>query len=361
MSKKPTPTVAQKKFLDRLVTGEPYEEVMKTTFDTLGMATTVIKSLRKRGWLTEEGLVTPEGAEAIGVNPEPFRLPPPPVIEAPMLPPDPPMERAAEMVLAEGVSLVEDDLVEQARHPVSEGPGEIQEAIEILERPRVERKTPDGARAQEIHDRLLERVQAVEQSFMAMAAEVALAYEHRIWEYMGYADPEAYFEAAIKLRFRTVLALKAIHEGVQRLPEAERPEAIRALAAVGRHRASVLAPVLGNDQVEGDWRHWVQIAQEKKTESALQAAVSQATGAQPRGRAAQPVDLSQKAFDTVVGVLPEKYRTRARATLMAYCAYLGDAAGGPPVTTQAALIAMLAQCEVELGAVGIFITVPDGS
>lgn len=383
----PKPTAPQRRVMVRLATGEPVESALLSEIQNSKNAMAMRATLGRRGWL-KDGYLTAEGAEAIGHNPEPFRLPPPPpvTIERVELPPavlveahpetgtqitvrrrrsapkstvlaDPDLQQECQVTPEEVRAGVIADLVHE------QGATTIEVALD-LDRPRGalaevlerEHKTEAGREAQALHDRLVAKAREVQSGYMALAALVAEAYTQRVWEFFGVLAPETYFEGTIGLKIRTVLALKSIHEGVQRLPEPERPLAIAALSEIGRHKATVLAPVLGNS--ETPWTEWVATAK-ALPEKSLQAAVSQATGA-ARGRVGAERDYAQEYMDKVIAGLHPNHQRRAKVVWLAYGGWLADKAGRPqPLLPQASLMAMIGLAEKALAEDGIEVQVDD--
>ena len=445
MSPKPKkPSDAQRAVMERLASGERFVDVLNDL--PKRVADRINAALPARGWVVG-GRLSPEGAEAIGVNPDPFRLPAPPpvVIERVELPgraekktrvprrrpdsnhTDIPLvaqgsftTTAAPGALYTPKTVVFDDdacvvnqeeLDAQAREikgaleqagdgevvevsisieegfPVdgeptisAEGPVtatarrgrlhglvseiEVEDVVVGVELAAVPppglplHKTPEGEAAQALHDRLVAGVREIERGFMVVAQDIAKAYEGRIWEFLGYTDPAAYFGVAVGLQERTVLALKAIAGALVRLPEGEREAAAKALALIGRHKASVIVPVLGNHAQP--WQHWVNVAANVRNERALQAIVSQATGAQPRGVAAVERDYSAEFMKRTIEGLAPRYQRRATAVWMAYAGYLAQAAGRPqPLDSRSAFLGMIEIAQLELAQAGIEITVTD--
>ena len=385
------PSDAQRRVLTRLATGEPFAAVLATEFESLGPAARVAGALEKAGWIREQRL-TPEGAEAIGGNPEPFRLPAPPpgVIERVDLPgraekktrvprrrPD--SNHTDIPLVAQGsftttaapgalytpkTVVFDDDACVVNQEELDAQAREIEGALapagdgEVVEVGNAEHKTPEGTAAQALHDRLVAGVREIERGFMVVAQDIAAAYEGRIWEYLGFTDAGLYFEQAVGLKERTVLSLKAIAGALVRIPEAEREAAAKALALIGRHKATVIVPVLGNH--EQPWQHWVNVASQVKNERALQAIVSQATGAQPRGVAAVERDYSAEFMKRTIEGLAPRYQRRATAVWMAYAGYLAQAAGRPqPLDSRSAFLGMIEIAQLELAQAGIEITVTD--
>lgn len=223
--------------------------------------------------------------------------------------------------------------------------------------PALVRKTEAGREAQALHERIAERVKGIETSYMALAADLVEAWRQSLWQFFrdatgtAYSEPEPYFVQHFGLRIRTVLRLRAIHEAVERLPEAERPQAIEALGRIGSHKAGVLVPVLGNS--ERPWQEWVAEAG-RLTEKALQVQVSTATGAAPRGTAAHMPDYGAQFMDRVIGGLSPTEQTRCRAIWMAWDGLQAALSGkSVPMDPRAGLVLLFDQAEVELGHHGV--------
>ena len=119
-------------------------------------------------------------------------------------------------------------------------------------------------------------------SFFAFVDLAARAIDEQVYVHYGFRDSMAYFESRVGIKYRTVKRWLSIRTAVQRLPEDEQADARKALAAIGAHKASVLAPLLGQPPKAGasvkDWRETVRIA-ESATEEGLQEYVSGLTGA----------------------------------------------------------------------------------
>ena len=118
--------------------------------------------------------------------------------------------------------------------------------------------------------------------FCALAKEVIDGGHYARW---GYPGPEPYFTDRIGVSYRSLRRCLSVLEALDRLPEAERPEARAALAEVGSHKAGAIARAFGRDGV--DWRALVAFARDATVE-AVQDRVSRETGAQPRGPASDP-------------------------------------------------------------------------
>ena len=160
--------------------------------------------------------------------------------------------------------------------------------------------------AQPEHERLrLEMHQCVERaagSLIDFAERAAQFIAKGYYARYGCEDARTYFAQQGPVSWRTCQKALAVWEGLCRLPEPERPAARKALAAIGSHKASILAPLLG--ETGQDWRKWIDFA-EGATEEAVQEAVSAARGAQPRGAAAPP---EERLARLILANLPEEAR-----------------------------------------------------
>ncbi len=204
-------------------------------------------------------------------------------------------------------------------------------------------KTPEA-----LHEAICARCLAIERGFLVLMDLLVTAHEQTIWQHLGYEDARRYFEEAVGISYRAVRRLLSIHTAVQRLPEAERPELRKALAQIGTHKASVLAPLLGSD--EQDWRAWVGQAK-TLTEDALQARVSEATGAPRRGAAASQ-EPGEKLLAAVLRFMPPEQQPRVEAVLR-----LTTAARTDSRNLIAGFLAMVDLAQADLGASGIEVRV----
>ena len=136
--------------------------------------------------------------------------------------------------------------------------------------------------------------------FLQLCDLAVQAIAEKVHERYGYESEAQYFDVRIGISYRTLRRWLAIHEGLNRLPEADRQEAAAALVELGSHKAGVLAPVLGLDGQ--DWRAWTSRAVDAD-EAVLQQAVSSATGARPRGLPAKDTFL-----DFVLNRMPPERR-----------------------------------------------------
>ena len=143
----------------------------------------------------------------------------------------------------------------------------------------------------------------IAQRFMDLVELAAQAIDQKVHERFGYLSPDAYFEDRVHLAPRTVYKWLRIRAAVLSLPPEDQAEAREALATVGSHKAKVLVPVLTREGE--DWRAWVKKAEGMK-EEALQWAVSQRTGALPRGASA--AGPGQAFLRHVLNIVPPESR-----------------------------------------------------
>ena len=136
--------------------------------------------------------------------------------------------------------------------------------------------------------------------FLQLCDLAVQAIAEKVHERFGYDSEARYFDERVGISYRTLRRWLAIHEGLNRLPEADRQEAAAALVELGSHKAGVLAPILGLDGQ--DWRAWTRIAVEAD-EATLQQGVSAVTGARPRGLSAKDTFL-----DFVLNRMPPERR-----------------------------------------------------
>lgn len=204
--------------------------------------------------------------------------------------------------------------------------------------------------AQALHEAICARCLAIEGDFLRLMDLLAEAHATKLWESLGYEDARRYFEGAVGLSYRTVTRLLSIHTAVLRVPEAEWPDLRKALAQIGTHKASVLAPLLGSDE-HRDWRAWVGQAK-ALTEDALQARVSEATGAPRRGAAASDQEPGEKLLAAVLRFMPPEQQKRVEVVLR-----LTTAARTDSRNLIAGFLAMIDLAQADLGASGVEVRV----
>ncbi len=115
-----------------------------------------------------------------------------------------------------------------------------------------------------------------------------------------YATEEDYFRRVLGLAsWRTAYKRLAIGRMLTRFEEPERSVLRSGLAAVGLAKATVVAPAIERVQ---DWRTWLRCAQELSI-VLLQAKVSEALDALPRGR--EPAPPGERFRRTVLAAMPD--------------------------------------------------------
>ena len=209
-----------------------------------------------------------------------------------------------------------------------------------------EAKMPVPGSPAALHEAICARCLAIESDFLVLMDLLASAHAKTIWQHLGFEDARRYFEESVGLSYRTVTRLLSIHTAVLRVPEAEWPELRTALARIGTHKASVLAPLLGADE-HSDWRVWLEQAK-GLTEDALQAKVSAATGAPPRGAAAGNQEPGEKLLAAVLRFMPPEQQKRVEVVLR-----LTTAARTDSRNLVAGFLAMVDLAQADLGAAGI--------
>ena len=143
--------------------------------------------------------------------------------------------------------------------------------------------SPERKRAAKIHTTLLKRAEEIETGFMELSQAIADAVAIKAWEFYGDIGPDSYFKKHVNLEPRSWRRLEMVWKGIQSLPAKDRPEAQKAFAAIGRHKAGVLMPLLVKPadpaQPTVDWKAWITFASaDGINERALQDAVSEARG-----------------------------------------------------------------------------------
>lgn len=165
---------------------------------------------------------------------------------------------------------------------------------------------------QQAHEALDQRgrqlVGEITSRFLDLAVVAAEVLEKKTYERFKFLDPGPYFEERWGISYRTVRRVLTVHEGLMRLPEGDRSEARVAVAALGSHKASVIAPLLGRE--DQDWRTVVQTAS-RTPETALQAEVSRVTGARPRGLLSDP---GERFLNMILNQVPVDARDEVEET-----------------------------------------------
>ena len=114
------------------------------------------------------------------------------------------------------------------------------------------------AYAESLDTRLREVALRTAATFIDFAALAAEAIKLKIWERFGYLNEAQYFEERVGVSHRTLQRWLQINNGVDRLPEEEKPEAREMLSRIGVQKAASMAPVLGRPEV--NWRAQLEFA-----------------------------------------------------------------------------------------------------
>lgn len=122
--------------------------------------------------------------------------------------------------------------------------------------------------------------------FMEFCVYAKECIDNQYYIKFGFVDAAPYFSDRIGIAYRTVRRYLSIVEAIDRLPPDERPEAQACLAALGSHRASEVARIMGRDQ-GSPWRDVAEMATQM-TEDALREEVSARLDAKPRGLPGAP-------------------------------------------------------------------------
>lgn len=181
----------------------------------------------------------------------------------------------------------------------------------------------------------------IAQGFLDFVDLAAEAIDSKVYERFGFVEPARYLEERIGVSYRSVRRWLAVREGLLRLPPSDQPDARVAVAEIGSHKASALAPILGREGQ--DWREWIERAK-TSTEEAMQSAVSTATGAKPRGPASAPGERFLRFI--LANVPPDEHDRVARvfAALMKI---------GETDNAMAAFLALVSIAESDLAAQGV--------
>lgn len=141
-------------------------------------------------------------------------------------------------------------------------------------------------RHEEVDLLLKQSVKRLELGFMDFLELADEAIQGKFHERFGFQDASEYFDQRIGFSYRTLCRRMAVLAALRGLPPGQMPAAREALAELGSHKSSILAPAFAKEPA--DWQEWVDLAR-GATEEALQDAVSSALGHKARGRI-QPGD-----------------------------------------------------------------------
>lgn len=200
-------------------------------------------------------------------------------------------------------------------------------------------------RHEEVDLLLRQSAQRLEMGFLDFCELAQEAIEGKYHERFGFLDESGYFTERIGVPYRTLRRRLAVLEGLRKLPAGQIEAAKQAVAAIGSHKSSILAPVLGRDGQ--DWQTWVALAQEA-TEEALQDLVSSELGLRPRGNAKAP---GEKFLAFLLNSVPPERRDQVE-WVFRKMASLDDTAN--PLHPMAVFIQLTIFGEQELAARGIY-------
>ena len=153
--------------------------------------------------------------------------------------------------------------------------------------------------------KLKQLAQRIEVDYMEFVTLARQAMAENWHQKFGFVDPSAYFEQRVGLSYRTLRRRLSILEAIERLPEGEQPAAKEALSALGGHKASILAPLLGKDP---EWQKAAEFAKDVP-EAAVQSMVSEKLGHAHRGLAASQ-HPGARFFDYILNTVPPDERER---------------------------------------------------
>lgn len=200
-------------------------------------------------------------------------------------------------------------------------------------------------RHEEVDLLLRQSAQRLEMGFLTFCELAQEAIDGKMHERFGFVDEAAYFTERIGVSYRSLRRGLTVLEGLRKLPAGQIEPAKLAIAAIGSHKSSILAPILGKDGQ--DWQTWVALAQEA-TEEALQDLVSSELGLRPRGIAKPP---GKKFLAFLLNAVPPERREQV-AWVFQRMASLDDTAN--PLHPMAVFIQLTIFGEQELAARGIY-------
>ena len=153
-------------------------------------------------------------------------------------------------------------------------------------------------RHEEVDLLLKQSVKRLELGFMDFLELADEAIQGKFHERFGFQDASEYFDQRIGFSYRTLCRRMAVLAALRGLPPGQMPAAREALAELGSHKSSILAPAFAKEPA--DWQEWVDLAR-GATEEALQDAVSSALGHRSRGKTLDPGD---KFLGRLVATMP---------------------------------------------------------
>ena len=204
---------------------------------------------------------------------------------------------------------------------------------------------PVVPRHEEVDTLLRQSAQRLHLGAMEMMELVQEAIDAKYHEKFGFTDAGPYLESRTGLAYRSICRQLAVLAGLRKLPAGQMAPAKTALATLGSHKASILAPVLG--QEGQDWQTWVGLAQEA-TEEALQDLVSSELGLRPRGVAKAP---GEKFLAFLLNSVPPERREQVAWVFQKLGAYSDPQ---NPWNSVAVFIQLVAFGEQELAGHGVY-------
>ena len=158
---------------------------------------------------------------------------------------------------------------------------------------------------QQIDEALQNEAKTIFERFLEFARLVDQAYEHKVWERFGYRDPEPYFEARIGIMSRTFRRYRRIQRLIAALPPDKRDSAMEKLAALGSHKAELVAAACETESERFD--DWVAEANARTLE-ALKEKVDRACGLPARGGATDGDKPGERFMRFILNAMPADRR-----------------------------------------------------
>lgn len=156
--------------------------------------------------------------------------------------------------------------------------------------------------------KLRQLAQRIETDYLDFCAVAQTAMAENWHLKFGFVDASDYFEQRVGLSYRTLRRRLTILESIQRLPEAEQPEAKKILTEIGPKKAAAIAPMLGKPDL--DWRAAADFAK-GVNESAVQSMVSEKLGHPHRGLPASQ-HPGARFYDYLLNIVPPDERERTK-------------------------------------------------
>jgi hypothetical protein len=157
----------------------------------------------------------------------------------------------------------------------------------------------------QIDEALQTEARTIFERFLEFAKLVDQAYEHKVWEHFGYQDPEPYFVTRIGIMPRTYRRYLRIQRLVATLPPDARDSAMEKLAAIGSHKAELVAAACEKEPTR--FNDWVAEA-ESRTLEALKEKVNQTLGLPARGGATDGGEPGERFMRFILNAVPAERR-----------------------------------------------------